>query len=119
MDEVIPIPQLPQPTPTSEGLALIGIGDYFLSIGCNTTKRLGRFEDHILIKLPLGIDDWRVDIEGDSVSLMKLRDQRRANVTKFNLLDPDCFIHMFNHMEKHSKFLRGGTSNKIWKAKPW
>lgn len=101
--------------PTQQDDILTAVTGYFNSIGCSVG--LGRMNTNRAVRLPNSATVWNFLIEDEYliVKAVVIRPwdatDRQQKLFKIALSDPDSFPKILAHMEKHSKFLRGGTNH--------
>ncbi len=102
-----------EPKLTPEEEAQQASYNYFLEIGCEGSRR-GR---QPVVRLPQAVDEWSIDVEGEYLVIAKVLldrwSEKRACRFKITLSDPESLPRAMAHMQKHSKFLRGGLGNHI------
>lgn len=96
---------------------------YFSTIGCTVVKKnsgRGMFDlSPTFVTLPKSITRWNITINGDVISAeieLDIHDRwhnRNCKTLSISLTDPESLPKLLAHMQKHSKFLRGGLSNHI------
>lgn len=105
------------PPLTAEEEAQQGCYTYFLELGCEGSRRGSR----PVVRLPNGVDEWSIEVDGDKLVIEKvLRDrysESRAKPFTVPLSDPESLPKALAHMQKHTKFLRGGLGDYIPKIK--
>lgn len=87
------------------------VAEYFTEIGCWVLSH----EYWSTIRLPLATTCWSIDFIGDLVYLTETKAGFRRtdrDPFKISVTDPDSFPKMLEHMQKKSKFLKGGTNHK-------
>ncbi len=108
------IMEFEEPELTPYGQAVEGTYNYFIGIGCEGLRRCRGSTP--IIRLPGGVDEWSIDVNGDLLVVEKVAPNtngRAATVAKrfqVPLADPESFPKILAHLQKHTKFLRGGTN---------
>lgn len=105
---------------------LVAVYDYFLSIGCMGYK--DKYDDghRVFVQLPYSKDRWELDLNGDTLTIRWYQSRwnnanqgmtKKGQTFRVSLADPESLPKAFAHMEKYSRFLRGGTNGPMLKAK--
>ncbi len=89
--------------------------EYFSQIGCDIHKGASN-RYHSLLRLPLATTEWTLRVKDELITIDLYKswfDKKKQQPMYVNLSDPDGLPQLLAHMQKHSKFLRGGIGKTI------